>query len=84
MNFVKISFQFLRSNRNTAEPYMRRNLRSIVLLFLFLTCITENCFAGGMYFIENRGQWESDILFRTEIPGGFLFSEKTITRLRFI
>jgi gliding motility-associated-like protein len=29
--------------------------------------------AGGMYFIENRGQWASDILFRAEIPGGFLF-----------
>ncbi|WP_225865718.1 DUF7948 domain-containing protein [Dyadobacter aurulentus] len=29
--------------------------------------------AGGMYFIENRGQWEKDILYRAEIPGGFLF-----------
>ena len=26
-----------------------------------------------MYFVENRGQWQSDVLFRTEIPGGFLF-----------
>ncbi|CAG5068411.1 hypothetical protein DYBT9623_01142 [Dyadobacter sp. CECT 9623] len=29
--------------------------------------------AAGMYFIENRGQWEKDILYRAEIPGGFLF-----------
>lgn len=41
-----------------------------VLIFLALSFSAQ---AGGMYFIENRGQWESDILFRTEIPGGFLF-----------
>lgn len=41
-----------------------------VLIFLALSFSAR---AGGMYFIENRGQWESDILFRTEIPGGFLF-----------
>ncbi|MCF2493786.1 DUF7948 domain-containing protein [Dyadobacter chenhuakuii] len=55
---------------------MRRNLRPVVLIFVFLTCIMGNCLAAGMHFIENRGQWESDILFRTEIPGGFLFLKK--------
>ncbi|GGB90135.1 hypothetical protein GCM10011325_16990 [Dyadobacter sediminis] len=26
-----------------------------------------------MHFIENRGQWEPEVLYRAEIPGGFLF-----------
>jgi gliding motility-associated-like protein len=42
----------------------------ITLIFLFLSIGTQ---AGGMYFIENRGQWDANVLFRTEVPGGFLF-----------
>jgi gliding motility-associated-like protein len=50
---------------------MQKTLRcffSYLLLFA-----ASKCLAGGMYFIENRGQWDKDILFRAEIPGGFLF-----------
>ena len=40
---------------------------------LFFLVLNIPVWAGGMYFVENRGQWQSDVLFRTEIPGGFLF-----------
>ena len=48
---------------------VQRFLISVFLLFL----ISLELQAGGMYFVENRGQWDKDVLFRTEIPGGFLF-----------
>ncbi|MCE6989240.1 gliding motility-associated C-terminal domain-containing protein [Dyadobacter sp. CY323] len=52
---------------------MQRILRSISIFFLFYLVSASISLAGGMYFIENRGQWEKDILFRAEIPGGYLF-----------
>jgi gliding motility-associated-like protein len=55
---------------------MRKNLRPLALIFLFFSCLTASCFADGMHFVENRGQWDSDVLFRTEVPGGFLFLKK--------
>lgn len=42
----------------------------LILIFLKATGTT---FAGGLAFIQNKGQWPADVLFRTEIPGGFLF-----------
>ncbi|TLU99252.1 DUF7948 domain-containing protein [Dyadobacter luticola] len=50
---------------------MRRTLHSIYFIFLLLTA--SQSLAGGMYFIENKGQWDKDVLYRAEIPGGFLF-----------
>ena len=44
----------------------------LILVLVFLGSIAESS-GAGMYFIQNKGQWDSDILFRTEIPGGFLF-----------
>ncbi|MBE9460990.1 gliding motility-associated C-terminal domain-containing protein [Dyadobacter subterraneus] len=44
----------------------------LILVLVFLGTISKS-FCGGMYFVQNKGQWDSDILFRTEIPGGFLF-----------
>jgi len=44
----------------------------LILMLVFLGTITSS-FGGGMYFIQNKGQWSADILFRAEIPGGFLF-----------
>ncbi len=32
--------------------------------------------AGGLRFIQNKGQWEKEILYRADIPGGFLFLKK--------
>jgi len=31
----------------------------------------------GIVFVENRGQWAADILFRADLPGGFLFLKKS-------
>ncbi len=48
-----------------------------ILLFSILFTITFAVYASkpsGQYiFIENKGQWHSDILFKANIPGGFLF-----------
>ncbi|WP_138477450.1 gliding motility-associated C-terminal domain-containing protein [Dyadobacter bucti] len=56
---------------------MRETLQSILLLILIFLCgAGSKVRAGGMYFIENKGQWEKEILFRAEIPGGFLFLKK--------
>jgi gliding motility-associated-like protein len=55
---------------------MQKTLRSIAVLFLIFLCAAGKSLAGGMYFIENRGQWDKEILYRAEIPGGFLFLKK--------
>jgi PKD repeat protein len=52
---------------------MQKTLRSIAVLFLIFLCAAGKSLAGGMYFIENHGQWNKDVLYRAEIPGGFLF-----------
>ncbi|WP_439556078.1 gliding motility-associated C-terminal domain-containing protein [Dyadobacter sp.] len=52
---------------------MHKTLRLILVLLLFLAFGAGKSLAGGMYFIENRGQWAADVLFRAEIPGGFFF-----------
>lgn len=44
----------------------------MILVLVFFGSIAESS-GSGMYFIQNKGQWDSDVLFRTEIPGGFLF-----------
>ena len=51
---------------------MGKALRILSLIFL----ITVPCWGGGMSFVRNMGQWEPDILFRADIPGGFLFLKK--------
>jgi gliding motility-associated-like protein len=52
---------------------MQKTLRLLLLSCVILFCKAGISLAGGMHFIENRGQWDKDILFRAEIPGGFLF-----------
>ncbi|HEV7378903.1 MAG TPA: PKD domain-containing protein, partial [Dyadobacter sp.] len=47
-----------------------------VLFLLILILYSFAAQATGMYFIENKGQWDADVLFRTDIPGGFLFLKK--------
>lgn len=32
--------------------------------------------ADGLRFVQNKGQWEREVLFRADIPGGFLFLKK--------
>lgn len=43
-------------------------------LLTYLTCLSAPGEApSGIVFVENRGQWAADILFRADLPGGFLF-----------
>lgn len=50
----------------------------ISLYILFLIFVAgEKVFAqSDIYFIENKGQWEENVLFRADLPGGKLFVEK--------
>lgn len=52
---------------------MQKTLRLLLLSCVILLIEAGKSLAGGMHFIENRGQWDKEILFRAEIPGGFLF-----------
>ena len=52
---------------------MLKNLRLVLVIFIFFFLSNARSLAGSMSFIQNRGQWTADILFRAEIPGGFLF-----------
>jgi PKD repeat protein len=52
---------------------MKKTLQRLLILILVFFGANVTLFAEGMYFIQNKGQWSPDILFRTEIPGGFLF-----------
>ena len=33
--------------------------------------------SSNYFFIENKGQWPSDVLFKADIPGGYLFVKET-------
>ncbi len=51
------------------------NLRLRILAFLFAPLVSIAAQAQ-IHFVENRGQWEADILFRADIPEGYLSIEK--------
>lgn len=57
-------------------------MKSIVILLLLVT--VHEVFCGSYLFEENKGQWHPDVLFRTEIPGGYLFITKTGTKSLYI
>lgn len=53
-------------------------MRFIVLalgcLFIFpFTVLAETTHAPAIRFVKNQNQWEKDILYRAEIPGGYVF-----------
>ncbi|MCF0057876.1 gliding motility-associated C-terminal domain-containing protein [Dyadobacter sp. CY356] len=52
---------------------MLKTIQFLLILILVFFGTINISFGGGMYFVQNKGQWDADILFRTEIPGGFLF-----------
>jgi gliding motility-associated-like protein len=52
---------------------MAKKLQLKLLLFLFFLSITHVAWSRGAMFVQNKGQWDSDILFRADLPGGFLF-----------
>ena len=48
----------------------------ILVPAVFLITIRSS-FGLGIGFVENKGQWDKEILFRAEIPSGYLFFEKS-------
>lgn len=55
---------------------MQKTLRLFLVSFLILVYLAGHSRASASYFIENRGQWNKEVLFRANIPGGFLFLKK--------
>lgn len=52
---------------------MQKTLRLLFISFLIIVRTADHSCAASAYFIENKGQWDKEILFRAAIPGGFLF-----------
>lgn len=52
---------------------MQKTLRLLFISFLIIVRTADHSRAASAYFIENKGQWDSDVRFRAAIPGGFLF-----------
>ncbi len=48
----------------------------VLIIILSLKVLATAAQAGGAHFIQNKGQWPKEVLYRTEIPGGFLFLKK--------
>lgn len=51
-------------------------MRTTLLFIFFCLASLEGFCQGKFLFEENRGQWHEDVLFRTGIPGGYLFVTK--------
>lgn len=54
-----------------------RYILFILFLFSFIGANSQQ-----YLFEENKGQWHEDVLFRTEIPGGYLFI--TISGMKYL
>jgi PKD repeat protein len=52
---------------------MVKTLQQIFLVFVIYVASICEALSSGIVFIQNKGQWKADILFRAELPGGFLF-----------
>ena len=46
-----------------------------ILLFVFYASIASNSEKHGLSFIENKGQWEDNILFQANLPNGKIYLE---------
>lgn len=55
---------------------MKQTLQRLGLLGIVWLWFGGMAAAEGLRFIQNKGQWEPEVLFRAEIPGGFLFLKK--------
>lgn len=51
----------------------RYKIFQLLFIFLVLSSISKANEHSGYRFIENKGQWHSDVLFRATIPGGDLY-----------
>ncbi|HEV7348230.1 gliding motility-associated C-terminal domain-containing protein [Telluribacter sp.] len=55
---------------------MKKSLQRFGLIGLIIWCTVGGVVAEGLRFVQNRGQWDKDVLYRAELPGGFLFLKK--------
>ncbi|GAB2767228.1 hypothetical protein GCM10027275_06900 [Rhabdobacter roseus] len=55
---------------------MMKTLQRIGLLGLLVWGTVGGVVAEGLRFVQNRGQWDQEVLFRADLPGGFLFLKK--------
>ncbi|MDQ3102008.1 MAG: hypothetical protein M3R08_11520, partial [Bacteroidota bacterium] len=51
-------------------------MRSLVYIFLLTCCLPAFAGTPRTTFIENKGQWPDQVLYRALIPGGALFVER--------
>ncbi|WP_247233728.1 PKD domain-containing protein [Telluribacter sp. SYSU D00476] len=55
---------------------MKKTLLRFGLIGLLFWCTIGGVIAEGLRFIQNRGQWDREVLYRAELPGGFLYLKK--------
>ena len=55
------------------QNYVMKNL--LVLLILFLSVFGYSQESDSYKFIENKGQWNKNVQFKTDIEGGALYLE---------
>ncbi|MCQ2958562.1 MAG: gliding motility-associated C-terminal domain-containing protein [Bacteroidales bacterium] len=53
---------------------MRKTTATILFLVAFIVHI--NAQSSAIYFTENKNQWNSKVLFRSQLYGGYVFAEK--------
>ena len=51
---------------------IRKNYIALSILFLFISSALNAQF-GNIEFIENKGQWDSHVKFKSDVPGGSFF-----------
>jgi gliding motility-associated-like protein len=52
---------------------MKTLLTAFLLAFLLLLPTADSIADSPLRFFQNKGQWDSELLYRAEFPGGFLF-----------
>lgn len=55
---------------------MRVFLRQFLFVGVSLVLFVASVRAEGLRFVENKGQWPREYLYRAELPGGYLFLKK--------
>ncbi len=57
---------------------MRFIILLVCLVFVFhLSSFAETAYTPSIQFIKNQNQWDKDILYRADIPGGYVFVKST-------
>jgi gliding motility-associated-like protein len=78
MCFCRYNFVLSSITKNT--PFLRRKRRDYITLLWIVSCslLSRQTFAQMSYhFRENKGQWNTAVQYRSEIPGGYIYLRKT-------